>query len=90
MTTMTAAEASRNFSTVLDRAEHGETVTLTRHGRTVAVISPAPRRTYGDLRRRLDADRVAGNFPLDEDLERDIAEGLAGVESGWSNPWDAA
>jgi prevent-host-death family protein len=90
MTTMTAAEASRNFSAVLDRAENGETVTLTRHGRTVAVISPAPRRTYGDLRRRLEADRAAGNPPLDDDIEHDIVDGLAGATSEWSDPWDAA
>ncbi|WP_235433709.1 MULTISPECIES: type II toxin-antitoxin system Phd/YefM family antitoxin [Protofrankia] len=39
---MTASEASRNFSALLDDAEHGETIMVTRSGRRVAVIMPAP------------------------------------------------
>lgn len=42
MIEMTASEASRSFSAVLDRTEGGETVVVTRGGRQVAVISPAP------------------------------------------------
>lgn len=43
MREMSATEASRNFKAVLDEAEHGETITVTRGGKRVAVIAPAPR-----------------------------------------------
>jgi len=39
---ITATEASRHFAAVLDEAEHGETIVVTRGGRRVAVIGPAP------------------------------------------------
>lgn len=42
MKTMTATEASRDFASVLDRAEHGETIAITRGGRRLAILSPAP------------------------------------------------
>lgn len=38
-----ATEASRNFSAVLDAAERGETILVTRGGEPVATIAPAPR-----------------------------------------------
>lgn len=40
---MSASEAARRFSAVLDGAEHGETVVITRGGRQIALIVPAPR-----------------------------------------------
>jgi prevent-host-death family protein len=43
MKEMTASEASRNFSAVLDATEKGQTVVVTRSGRRVALIAPAPR-----------------------------------------------
>lgn len=42
MKEMSASEAARGFSTVLDGAEQGETVVITRGGRRVALITPAP------------------------------------------------
>jgi len=39
---MTATEASRRFAAVLDEAEHGETIVVTRGGRRIAIIGPAP------------------------------------------------
>ncbi len=42
MKEMSASEASRNFSAVLDAVEDGETVIVTRAGRRVALISSAP------------------------------------------------
>lgn len=42
MKLMTATEASRNFAAVLDAAEHGETIVITRAGRRLALIGPAP------------------------------------------------
>ncbi|QKW07989.1 type II toxin-antitoxin system prevent-host-death family antitoxin [Streptomyces sp. NA04227] len=42
MRLMTATEASRNFAALLDAAEHGESVVITRAGRRLAIIGPAP------------------------------------------------
>jgi prevent-host-death family protein len=42
MREMSASEASRSFSAVLDSAEHGETIVVTRGGRRVAAITPIP------------------------------------------------
>lgn len=50
MREMTASEASRNFSAMLDSAEHGETIVVTRAGRRVALISPAPRANGSTLK----------------------------------------
>lgn len=41
MRELTASEASRGFSAVLDAAERGEVIMITRAGRRVATISPA-------------------------------------------------
>jgi prevent-host-death family protein len=52
---MTATEASRRFAAVLDEAEHGETIVVTRGGRRIAIIGPAPvaaGRVVRDLLRR--------------------------------------
>lgn len=40
---MSATEASRGFSDLLDAVEHdGESFRIVRHGRTVAMVVPAP------------------------------------------------
>ena len=45
------AEAKARFSELLNRVEAGERVEITRHGRTVAVLTPPPRTAgLGDLR----------------------------------------
>ena len=41
---MTATEASRHFSDVLDRARAGETITVVRNGQAVAQVTPPPAR----------------------------------------------
>jgi prevent-host-death family protein len=40
MQTIQASEAKTHFLRILDRVEQGETIVITRHGRTVARISP--------------------------------------------------
>ena len=40
-TTITATEANRSFSRLLDAVKRGERVEITSHGRKVAVLSPA-------------------------------------------------
>jgi prevent-host-death family protein len=57
MRLMTASEVSRNFASVLDRAEHGETIVITRGGRRLAVIGPAPVANGGDFADALSAFR---------------------------------
>jgi prevent-host-death family protein len=55
MRLMSATEASRNFAAVLDAAERGETIVITRGGRRIAVLGPAPKATGAavkDLLRR--------------------------------------
>ncbi|NNH76065.1 type II toxin-antitoxin system prevent-host-death family antitoxin [Nocardia uniformis] len=84
MTTISAAEASRNFSAVLDRAERGETITIVRHGRTVATIAPAPKRTGRALREALENTDVP---PFDDDYESDIANALSLVTDEPRDPW---
>lgn len=66
MREMTASEASRSFSSVLDSAEHGETIVVTRAGRRVAAITPAPRANGAALRAVF--ERWHGNHALDDTL----------------------
>lgn len=49
MREITASEASRNFSAVLNSVEGGETVVVVRSGRRVASIAPAPAATGAAL-----------------------------------------
>jgi antitoxin (DNA-binding transcriptional repressor) of toxin-antitoxin stability system len=84
MRTMTATEASRNFSDLLDLVQNGETVRITRGSELVAEVGPARRRTGADLEAALLAARLP---PLDDDFERDIAETLALVTPQEGDPW---
>lgn len=85
MRTMTATEASRHFSDLLDAVERGESVTIVRGNRPVAEIGPAHRRTGADLRAALD-----GTSPPDEAFARNISAALALVTSEVPDPWAGA
>lgn len=65
---MTASEVSRSFSAVLDDAERGETIVITRRGRRVATITAVGAATWGALRTAL-ADWVP---PVDETFDEDM------------------
>ena len=80
--TMTATEASRHFSDLLDAVERGETVTIVRGNRPVAEIAPAHPRTGAGLRAAL-----ADTAPPDEEFSRHIAEAVALLRSEVSDPW---
>jgi prevent-host-death family protein len=71
MREMSASEASRNFSALLDCAEHGETIVVTRSGQRVALITPAPRTNGGALRDIL--NRWQNADALDEQFAAQIA-----------------
>jgi antitoxin (DNA-binding transcriptional repressor) of toxin-antitoxin stability system len=79
---MTATEASRNFSDLLDAIERGETVTITRGHHAVAEIRPARRRTGADLRAAL-----ANVPPPDDRFAEDVAEAVAFITPEIDGPW---
>jgi|tagenome__1003787_1003787.scaffolds.fasta_scaffold18004679_2 prevent-host-death family protein len=69
---MSATEVARRFSAVLDDAENGEAVVITRGGRQVAMLVPAPRANGGAL---LDVfRRWQGLVPIGDSFEADVAE----------------
>jgi prevent-host-death family protein len=84
---MTASEVSRSFSAMLDRAEHGETIVITRAGKRVATLAPATAGTWGALR-----DAFADWMPVDDsDIEDDIAAGRHAAQAGLDeDPWQNA
>jgi prevent-host-death family protein len=82
MRTVTATDASRHFSDLLDAVARGETVTILRSGRAVAEIGPVHRRTGADLRMALE-----GIQPPDERFASDIAAAIAMVTSEVPDPW---
>ena len=86
MRVMTASEASRNFSAVLDEAEHGETIVVTRSGRRVAVIAPAPPANGEALREVF--SRWGSHAGVDEKFAADVAGAreTASTEED-SDPW---
>ncbi|MGN6524589.1 MAG: type II toxin-antitoxin system Phd/YefM family antitoxin [Actinomycetes bacterium] len=88
MREMTASEASRNFSAVLDAAEHGETIVVTRAGRRVAMIASAPRTNGAALRAVF--ERWHDHPALDDSLaDRVDAAREAASEDLDTDPWHA-
>lgn len=82
MRTITATEASRRFSDLLDAIERGEEITITRGNRPIAEIRPARRRTGRDL--ALALENVP---PPDDQFARDISDALAFVDQTVRDPW---
>ena len=82
MRTITATEASRNFSDLLDAIERGETVIITRGHQVIAEIRPARRRTGADLRSALEEIP-----PPDDRFSEDIASALSLISSEGADPW---
>ena len=69
MSRMTATEAARSFSDVLNRVAAGEEVEVTRSGAPVAVIGPPKARFVSAERFR---DLMASAPRADEDFARDV------------------
>lgn len=86
MREMSASEASRSFSAVLDSAEHGETIVVTRAGRRVALIIPAPRANGAALREVF--ERWHANPALDDAFTAQVmaAREAASAELD-TDPW---
>jgi prevent-host-death family protein len=84
---MSASEAARRFSAVLDGAEHGEVVVITRGGRQVAMIVPAPRANGRAMKDVL--ARWRGRLSVDDEFVANVAAaGEASTERD-GDPWRA-
>lgn len=73
MRTVTATEASRSFAAILDDAERGLTVVVTRGGRRVATIGPADASNGTDVLAMLKANAPDDDFAADVRAARDVA-----------------
>ena len=79
-----ATEASRNFSELLTRVAHGESIEVDRHGQVVAIVSP-PRRTVISGRELIE---VVKRLPVpDADFAADVASLDAVLTSSSTDPW---
>ncbi len=87
MREITASEAARNFSAVLDAIESGETILVTRAGRRIAAIAPAPAETGAALNEAL--ARWAGTNLFDETFLDRLDDALtAGDPAKNVDPWN--
>lgn len=68
---MTATEASRSFAALLDEAERGQTVVVTRGGRRIAAIGPATESNGADVVALLTAAALDDDFAADVLAARD-------------------
>lgn len=74
MRTMTATEASRSFAAVLDEAERGETIIITRAGRRIATVGPVDLSNGSDLVALLAYGAVDDGFADDVAAAREAVE----------------
>ncbi len=85
---MSASEAARNFSAVLDSAADGETIVVTRAGKRVALIVPAPRANGAALREVF--RRWQGNAAFDDTFAVNVAAADEAVSAELdTDPWRA-
>lgn len=69
MSRMTATEAARNFSDVLNRAAAGEEIEVTRSGAPIAVVGPPRARSISAVRFR---ELIASAPHVDEEFAADL------------------
>ena len=83
MTTISARDASRGFSALLDRVEHdAEEYVIVRDGRAIARIVPATERTVGGFLVR----RAAGPA-IDDDFASDARSADLLLTTDADHPW---
>lgn len=81
MKQLSATEASRRFSEVLDEVERGgESYVVVRHGRVVATIGPAHGGTGKALKEALRANRPDGAWAGEL---RELREGIEPAADHW-------
>ena len=72
MRTTTATEASRSFAALLDEAERGETIVVTRGGRRIATIGPATAANGSAVLALLESAEIDEGFAADVRAARDV------------------
>jgi prevent-host-death family protein len=72
--TVTATEASRSFAAILDDAERGQVVVVTRGGRRIATIGPANASNGAEVLALLNVIEPDEGFAGDVRAARDVAE----------------
>lgn len=82
---MSASEVARTFSAVLDGAEDGETVVITRGGRRVALLVPAPRANGQAVAGVL--ERWRGRLGVDDAFEEAVRQAGGGSSDLDGDPW---
>jgi prevent-host-death family protein len=85
MTRLSATEAARNFSAVLNRVAAGEEIEIVRNGTVVALLGPSRRRLLSADRFR---ELLRSAPPVDDDFAADLRRirAEAGVpESPWAS-----
>lgn len=85
MKEMSASDVARSFSSVLDGAEDGESIVITRGGRRVALLVPAPRANGAAVAAAL--ERWRGRLGVDDAFEEAVRQ--AGQVPGEldGDPW---
>ena len=75
MTDISATEAARRFSDLLDEVEHhGDHFTIVRRGKAVATISPVRRGKGNEVKKLLRTNRPDSVWRSDLDELRDLLE----------------
>jgi prevent-host-death family protein len=75
MTQVGAFEAKTHFSSLLDRAERGEQITITKHGRPVARLVPVAEIDHEKIKRTIDElKEFSKNYSLDGLSIRELIE----------------
>jgi antitoxin (DNA-binding transcriptional repressor) of toxin-antitoxin stability system len=82
---MSASEVARSFSAVLDGAESGEAIVITRGGRRVALLVPAPRANGSAVAQVL--ERWRQRLGVDDAFEEAVAQAGAGPAELDRDPW---
>ena len=71
MRTVTATEASRSFAALLDAAENGESVLITRGGRRIASLGSATSSNGAKFLTLLDESGIDDGYAADVEKARD-------------------
>ena len=91
--TITSTDLSRNLSEILSRVQHrGESFTVVRSGKTIAVLSPAPTPAVAPAQRgswRTFAESTR-HLPLDPSFADDLARIQRAQEPAELSEWPSA
>jgi len=79
---VTATEASRSVAVLMDAAEHGECIIVTRGGRRIATIGPAPAANGGAVLALVEVATLDDRFADDVRAAHEDAESQARAVDG--------